>query len=42
MQKNPLQKAAFAKFPELRNFALTNVASVDTRTALEKHFGPLT
>lgn len=37
-----LQKAAFAKFPDLRNFALANVASVDTRTALKKHFGPLT
>lgn len=37
-----LQKAAFAKFPDLRNFALANVASVDTRAALKKHFGPLT
>ncbi|XP_050306133.1 RNA helicase aquarius isoform X2 [Anthonomus grandis grandis] len=36
-----LQKAAFAKFPELRAFSLANVASVDTRRALEKHFGPL-
>jgi intron-binding protein aquarius len=36
-----LQKAAFAKFPDLRNFALANVASVDTRKALMKHFGPL-
>ncbi|KAL1512806.1 hypothetical protein ABEB36_002332 [Hypothenemus hampei] len=36
-----LQKAAFAKFPELRAFSLANVASVDTRKALEKHFGPL-
>ncbi|KAJ8912549.1 hypothetical protein NQ315_006620 [Exocentrus adspersus] len=36
-----LQKAAFAKFPDLRNFALSNVASVDTRKSLEKHFGPL-
>ncbi|KAF2905333.1 hypothetical protein ILUMI_00835 [Ignelater luminosus] len=36
-----LQKAAFAKFPELRNFSLANVASVDTRSALLKHFGPL-
>ncbi|KAJ3647426.1 hypothetical protein Zmor_019305 [Zophobas morio] len=36
-----LQKAAFAKFPDLRNFALANVASVDTRKALLKHFGPL-
>ncbi|KAJ8928422.1 hypothetical protein NQ314_019011 [Rhamnusium bicolor] len=30
------QKAAFAKFPDLRNFALANVASVDTRKSLEK------
>lgn len=36
-----LQKAAFAKFPDLRNFALSNVANVDTREALEKHFGGL-
>lgn len=36
-----LQKAAFAKFPELRSFALKNVASVDTRAALEEHFGGL-
>ncbi|XP_018334120.1 RNA helicase aquarius [Agrilus planipennis] len=36
-----LQKAAFAKFPELRMFALANVASVDTRNSLIKHFGPL-
>ncbi|XP_055588433.1 RNA helicase aquarius [Uranotaenia lowii] len=36
-----LQKAAFAKFPELRLFALSNVANVDTRDSLEKHFGAL-
>ncbi|CAG9762602.1 unnamed protein product [Ceutorhynchus assimilis] len=36
-----LQKAAFAKFPELRAFSLANVASVNTRKSLEKHFGPL-
>lgn len=36
-----LQKAAFAKFPDLRSFALSNVASVDTRVSLEKHFGQL-
>lgn len=36
-----LQRAAFAKFPDLRMFALTNVAAVDTRDALHKHFGPL-
>ncbi|VEN47986.1 unnamed protein product, partial [Callosobruchus maculatus] len=40
-QITSLQKAAFAKFPDLRNFALANVASVDTRKALQKHFGPL-
>lgn len=36
-----LQKAAFAKFPDLHEFSLANVASVDTREALLKHFGPL-
>ncbi|KAK0164394.1 hypothetical protein PV328_003030 [Microctonus aethiopoides] len=36
-----LQKAVFAKFPDLRNFAMANVASVDTRDALQKHFGRL-
>ncbi|KAG5894903.1 hypothetical protein JTB14_030608 [Gonioctena quinquepunctata] len=36
-----LQKAAFVKFPDLRNFALANVASVDTRKNLMKHFAPL-
>lgn len=36
-----LQKAAFAKFPDLRGFALSNVASVDTRESLERHFGGL-
>ncbi|XP_068993772.1 RNA helicase aquarius [Neodiprion pinetum] len=36
-----LQKAAFAKFPDLRSFALANVASVDTREALYRHFGTL-
>ncbi|CAD6201771.1 GSCOCG00002767001-RA-CDS [Cotesia congregata] len=36
-----LQKASRAKFPELRSFAMANVASVDTREALEKHFGSL-
>jgi intron-binding protein aquarius len=35
------QKAAFAKFPDLRDFALSNVATVDTRVALLKHFKPL-
>ncbi|CRK91492.1 CLUMA_CG005158, isoform A [Clunio marinus] len=36
-----LQKAAFAKFPDLRKFALSNVANVDTRESLERHFGGL-
>lgn len=36
-----LQKAAFAKFPDLKLFALANVASVDTRESLQKHFGNL-
>jgi hypothetical protein len=36
-----LQKAAFAKFPDLHEFSLANVASVDAREALLKHFGPL-
>lgn len=35
------QRAAFGKFPDLRMFALANVANVDTRAALEKHFGAL-
>lgn len=38
---NSAQKAVFAKFPDLRSFALANVASVDTREALYKHFGLL-
>lgn len=36
-----LQRAAFARFPALKMFALTNVAAVDTRTTLEKHFSAL-
>ncbi|XP_002000180.3 RNA helicase aquarius [Drosophila mojavensis] len=36
-----LQRAVFAKFSTLRIFALSNVASVDTRESLEKHFGAL-
>ncbi|XP_075700839.1 RNA helicase aquarius [Rhinoderma darwinii] len=36
-----LQRAAFAHFPELYNFALSNVASVDTRESLVKCFGSL-
>lgn len=33
-----LQKAVFTKFPDLKKFALSNVAAVDTRKALEIHF----
>ncbi|XP_029661086.1 RNA helicase aquarius isoform X2 [Formica exsecta] len=36
-----LQNAVFLKFPDLRSFALANVASVDIRDALYKHFGSL-
>lgn len=36
-----LQRAAFARFPALKMFALTNVAAVDTRNTLEKHFSTL-
>lgn len=35
------QRAAFAHFPELYDFALSNVAEVDTRESLVKFFGPL-
>ncbi|XP_060117192.1 RNA helicase aquarius isoform X1 [Heteronotia binoei] len=36
-----LQRAAFAHFPELYNFALSNVSAVDTQDSLVKLFGPL-
>ncbi|KAL5274552.1 AQR family protein [Megaselia abdita] len=36
-----LQKAAFAKFPDLKMFALKNIAAVDTREALKRHFCPM-
>ncbi|KFM82461.1 Intron-binding protein aquarius, partial [Stegodyphus mimosarum] len=36
-----VQKAAFKKFPDLKQFYLANVASVDTRQNLEKIFLPL-
>lgn len=36
-----LQRAAFAKFPALKSFALTNVAAVDTREKLKSHFDAL-
>ncbi|MEQ2170628.1 hypothetical protein GOODEAATRI_002309, partial [Goodea atripinnis] len=36
-----LQRAAFAHFPELHDFALSNVAAVDTRESLTKLFGHL-
>lgn len=35
------QRAAFAHFPELLDFALSNVAAVDTRESLTKLFGHL-
>ena len=37
-----LQLASFKLFPELRSFALSNVAGVDTRESLLKHFGSIT
>ncbi|KAG8194552.1 hypothetical protein JTE90_013299 [Oedothorax gibbosus] len=36
-----VQKAAFKKFPDLKQFYLSNVASVDTRSNLEKIFSSL-
>ncbi|XP_023807311.1 intron-binding protein aquarius isoform X2 [Oryzias latipes] len=36
-----LQRAAFSHFPELNDFAMSNVAAVDTRETLTKHFGHL-
>ena len=36
-----LQRAAFKLFPDLRKFALSNVASVDTHSALLTHFSGL-
>lgn len=36
-----LQRAAFIKFSELKQFSFTNVANVDTREKLKKFFGPL-
>lgn len=35
------QRAAFAHFSELYDFALSNVAEVDARDSLVKFFGPL-
>ena len=37
-----LQLASFKLFPELRSFALSNVAGVDTSESLLKHFGSVT
>ena len=34
-----LQKAMFARFPEMRKFSLATVASIDDRKNLAKHFG---
>ncbi|XP_030854514.1 RNA helicase aquarius isoform X2 [Strongylocentrotus purpuratus] len=36
-----LQRAAFKLFPELKRFAMSNVASIDTRKTLTKHFTQL-
>ncbi|XKL64533.1 hypothetical protein PGB90_004619 [Kerria lacca] len=36
-----LQRAVFAKFPQLRIFALSNVAKIDIAEALKKHFKSL-
>jgi intron-binding protein aquarius len=36
-----LQKAMFARFPEMRKFSLATVASIDDRDSLAKHFGGL-
>lgn len=36
-----LQRAVFKDFPELRQFALANVASIDSRNALKKYFSIL-
>ncbi|XP_071117060.1 RNA helicase aquarius-like [Haliotis cracherodii] len=36
-----LQKVVFQHFPDLQSFAISNVASVDTRQNLFKHFQPL-
>jgi intron-binding protein aquarius len=37
-----LQRAAFKHFEELQYFAMSNVASIDKRESLLKHFKPLT
>ncbi|XP_067030979.1 RNA helicase aquarius-like [Acropora muricata] len=36
-----LQRAVFKYFPELHGFAMSNIASIDTREALLSHFGSL-
>ncbi|EDO34933.1 predicted protein [Nematostella vectensis] len=36
-----LQRAVFKYFPELHEFAMSNIAGIDTRDALLKHFGQL-
>ncbi|KAK2567367.1 RNA helicase aquarius [Acropora cervicornis] len=36
-----LQRAVFKYFPELHDFAMSNIASIDTREALLHHFGSL-
>lgn len=36
-----LQRLAFKNFPELRELALANIASVDTKASLLRHFREL-
>ena len=36
-----LQRTCFKLYPELRSFALSNVASIDQRKSLLRHFSPL-
>ncbi|KAK3748727.1 hypothetical protein QZH41_015674 [Actinostola sp. cb2023] len=36
-----LQRAVFKYFPELQEFAMSNIAGIDTRDALLNHFGKL-
>lgn len=36
-----LQRAVFKYFPELHDFAMSNIANIDTREALLQHFGSL-
>ena len=38
MYNNVAQRVAFKNFPELKELALANIAAVDTRESLVKHF----